>query len=67
MQLSEIKQKVVFDQLHVYSKQVLESMSLADLIAPTKVHIRTLASIVMPDSSVEFKQKMQAPPQELID
>ena len=57
----------MFEYLSEFSKQVLESVSLVDLVAPTKMHIRRLANLVLPECSVEFKIKTEAPPQELVE
>ena len=57
----------MFENLHDYSKKVFESATLEDLKAPTKLHIRSLAALVIGDTHVDFNEKIQAPPQEIIE
>lgn len=65
IQLSDLKQKIVFENLQDYSKKILESSSQSDIVAQTKLYIRSLAALVLSDTHIDFKTKIQAPPQEI--
>ena len=67
MNFDKIKQQIVFEYLATYSKQVLESDSLASLAAPTKLCFKSIAGLVFPDKLIDMKPKLQGPPQEVVD